>query len=92
MNPLETLTHGQKILLLRSRFKSTKDLWLYLTERRKFYRIVGLVIAHISLQHFLITIRIVGYLLPSLKECRLSFLQDIMKGTKRGKLAKDVPA
>jgi hypothetical protein len=30
--------------------------------------------------------------MPTLKECRLSFLQDILKGKKKGKLAKDVPA
>ena len=26
----------QKVMLLRSRFKNTKDMWLYMSERRKF--------------------------------------------------------
>ena len=26
----------QKIMLLRLRYKSTKDLWLYMTQRRKY--------------------------------------------------------
>ena len=29
-------SNQQKIMLARSRFKNTKDLWLYLTERRKY--------------------------------------------------------
>lgn len=31
-------SNQQKIMLARSRFKNTKDLWLYLTERRKYLR------------------------------------------------------
>jgi hypothetical protein len=28
-------TYQQKVMLLKSRFKNTKDLWLFMTERRK---------------------------------------------------------
>jgi hypothetical protein len=31
-------SYAQKILLLRARFKCTKDLWLYITDRRKYCR------------------------------------------------------
>jgi hypothetical protein len=27
----------QQVMLLRSRFKSTKDMWIYLSERRKYH-------------------------------------------------------
>ena len=29
-------TYQQKVMLLKSRFKNTKDLWLFMTDRRKF--------------------------------------------------------
>ena len=32
-------TTQQKIMLLRSRYKNTKDLWKYITERRKWLAI-----------------------------------------------------
>ncbi len=35
MDKVQNLTHQQKIMLIRSRFKTTKDMWLYLTERCK---------------------------------------------------------
>ena len=29
-------TYQQKVMLLKSRFKNTKDLWLFMTDRRKY--------------------------------------------------------
>ena len=30
------LSYHQKVLILRQRYRSTKDLWLYMTEKRKY--------------------------------------------------------
>ena len=60
MNAMQTseLSQQQKILLLKSRFKNTKDIHSYMTER-------------------------LGYLMPSLKACRLQHIQDILSGRKK---------
>ena len=36
MASIEQLSYHDKISMIRNRYKSTKDLWLYMTERRKF--------------------------------------------------------
>ena len=54
-------------MLLKSRFKNTKDIHSYMTER-------------------------LGYLMPSLKACRLQHIQDILSGRKKALKQKDVPA
>ena len=70
----------QKIMLLRSRYKSTKDLWLYMTQHRKY--------AHYPIDMSFV----VNYLLPSLKQTRLSHLQDILSGKKKALRQTQVPA
>ena len=35
MDPRQMYSTQQKVMLLRSRFKNTKDMWLYMSERRK---------------------------------------------------------
>ena len=36
MNQNIPQTYAQKVMLLKSRFKNTKDLWLFMTDRRKY--------------------------------------------------------
>ena len=36
MDPRQQYSTQQKVMLLRSRFKNTKDMWLYMSERRKY--------------------------------------------------------
>ena len=36
MDPRQQYTTQQKLMLLRSRFKSKKDMWVYMSERRKY--------------------------------------------------------
>ena len=74
------MTYQQKIMLLRSRFKSTKDLWIYMTERCKCH-------SFLTFLSFA-----VGYLLPSIRETRLQFLQDILSGKKLAFKQSEVPS
>ena len=77
-----TLLRDDKIRLIRQRYKSTKDLHTYMVERRKFYY-------HLFIFPFYL---IVGYLLPSLKQCRLSHIMAILTKRKKVLLLKDVSA
>jgi len=81
-------TYQQKVMLLKSRFKNTKDLWLFMTDRRKYFQLRRfkswefLPRLFLLIRLFLI-INLVGYLLPSLKATRLQHLQDIMCSKKK---------
>ena len=94
-------------MLARSRFKNTKDLWLYLTERRKYLTRSKIFHFHvftalksnsnptrIGLAKLLLIFLFfaVGYLLPAFKATRLQHIQDILAGRKLALLQKDVPA
>jgi len=46
MDYQHTTTQQQKIMLLRSRFKNTKDMWLYMSEKRKY--LINFVLARVS--------------------------------------------
>jgi hypothetical protein len=46
MDYQHTTTQQQKIMLLRSRFKNTKDMWLYMSEKRKY--LINFVLAQVS--------------------------------------------
>ena len=81
-------TYQQKVMLLKSRFKNTKDLWLFITDRRKYFSAQAFQKLGISTPLFLLIrlfliINLVGYLLPSLKATRLQHLQDIMCSKKK---------
>ena len=67
MQQLDQLSKEEKIRLIRMRYRSTKDLWTYMTER-------------------------LGYLLPTLKNCRHKHILDILYERKKVLLQKDVPA
>ena len=71
------LSYQQKVMILRQRYRSTKDLWLYMTEKCKFEPADQLPI--------------VGYLMPPLKTCRLQFIQQVLSHQKKALLQKDVP-
>ena len=58
MQQIDQLSQDEKIRLIMMRYKSAKDLWLYITER-------------------------LGYLMPTLKNCRLKHIQDILYGRKK---------
>ena len=58
MQQIDQLSQDEKIRLIMMRYKSAKDLWLYMTER-------------------------LGYLMPTLKNCRLKHIQDILYGRKK---------
>ena len=81
-------------MLVRGRYKNTKDLWLYLSERRKYFLIFeSRGDASPGLSWIVTpTFDIVGYFLPPLKACRLQFLQEIMQDRKKVLKTKDVPA
>ena len=84
---MEKLSYEEKINMIRQRYRSTKDLWLYLTERCTYTPLLLL----------LLLCFIGGYLMPSLKNCRLKHIQDIFAGRKKVLLlekccAKKVPS
>ena len=58
MQQIDQLSQDEKIRLIMMRYRSAKDLWLYMTER-------------------------LGYLMPTLKNCRLKHIQDILYGRKK---------
>ena len=45
MDPRQQYSTQQKVMLLRSRFKNTKDMWLYMSERRKYPALPALGVA-----------------------------------------------
>ena len=61
------MSNRDKMVMIRHRYKSTKDLHQYMVER-------------------------LGYLLPSLKNCRLKHIQDILSRKKKVLLLKDCSA
>ena len=82
-------TYQQKVMLLKSRYKSSKDLWLFMTERCKYslaFLLVRPELMEFQHQSLLPCTHshpsLVGYLLPSLRATRLQFLQDIVSGKK----------
>jgi hypothetical protein len=82
-------TYQQKVMLLKSRYKSSKDLWLFMTERCKYsFAFFSPKTRVEEFQHQGIwsckhaNPSLVGYLLPSLRATRLQFLQDIVSGKK----------
>ena len=86
MEAMDGLSVQDKLNLIRQRFKTTKDLWIYTTERRKLKRFISII------KCFL-----VGYLMPSLKNCRLQHIQDVLSNRKKHLLlqncsAKKVPS
>ena len=42
MSGIEQLSYQDKISMIRSRYKSTKDLWTYMVERRKYIPLIHL--------------------------------------------------
>lgn len=65
MASIEQLSYQDKISIIRSRYKSTKDLYVYMTERRKLILLLRL--------KFVLPY-LVGYLMPTLKNCRLQHI------------------
>ena len=80
------LEYRKKIMQLRERYKSTKDLWWYMVNRCKS------ILTYLKSINNFICCHIVGYLMPSLKQVRLAFIQDILCGKKKALRAKEVPA
>ena len=58
MESFDQLTYQDKITMIRNRYKSTKEIYLYMTERLGFY-------------------------MPTLKNCRLKHIQDILTKKKK---------
>jgi len=65
----------QQVMLLRSRFKSTKDMWIYLSERRKYHAsflLSGAAVTKASLSRYYLK------LVPLIKPlARTRFLADL---------------
>ena len=60
MESIDQLSVNDKMTMIRNRYKSTKDLWIYMVERCKY-----------CFDFINIMLTIVGYLMPTLKNCRL---------------------